>query len=173
MEKSKSRFSPEMDNLLKANMANHSYPELRVMLLDQFGESPNVSSISEHCRKYLGAEKRHAGTQPYKLPSSCLPVGTERIVKGRSVEVKVAQPNVWRPKTELVLGKIPKSKQVIFLDGNSTNVTKENMVVVDKAVHARLAKNGWLNKDKEIILTGIKWSELLYALREKERRDNG
>ena len=168
--KYKSRFTLEMDEFLKANMATHSYSELQVMLLEQFGESIASNSISEHCRKHLGAEKRNAGAQPYKLPGSCLPIGSEKIVKGRSVKVKVAQPNVWRPKTELVLGESLKNKQVIFLDGDSTNVIKENMVVVTKAVHARLAKNGWLNSDKEVILSGIKWSELLYAIR-KEREE--
>ena len=62
----------------------------------------------------------------------------------------------------------PKNEQVIYLDGNSLNVTKENMVVVSKRVHARLAKNGWLNSSSEIVLTGIKWAELLYAIKKLE-----
>lgn len=82
--------------------------------------------------------------------------------------VKVSMPNVWKPKALVELGYDPKTHQVVFIDGNSLNVTRENMIVVSKRVHARLAKNGWLGKGGEILLTGIKWAELLYVIKEME-----
>ena len=80
--------------------------------------------------------------------------------------VKVGQPKGWKTKAEIIMGHNPKKEQVIFLDGNSLNVTEENMVVVPRRIHARLAKNGWLNSSNEVLFAGIKWAELLYAIKE-------
>lgn len=85
--------------------------------------------------------------------------------------VKVAQPNKWMAKAVVVMGYDPKTHQAIFLDGNSLNVTKENIVVVSKRVHARLSKNGWLNSSNEVLMAGIKWGELHYAI--KDVMNNG
>ena len=90
------------------------------------------------------------------------------IDKERTVMVKVAQPNVWKSKAQIIMGYDPKESQAIFLDGNSLNVTPENIVIVSKKVHARLAKNGWLNSSNGVLMAGIKWSELHYALKEME-----
>jgi len=167
----KTQFTPEMDEFLRNNAGEHTYTQMRAELHTRFGKLIPVSTISEHCRKRLGVSNKPASFCPKnKTYHSCKPIGAERIEHGRSIKVKIAHPDVWKPKTEIVLGEIPASKQVIFLDGNPLNVVVENMIVVDKRIHARLAKNGWLNKDREIILTAIKWAELLYVIQEINKK---
>lgn len=162
------QFTSEMDDFLREHAKERTYVQLKQMIFERFGKDIPKMTISDHCRIHLGIFKPAAFVPPGEYPNACKPIGSERIDKGRTVMVKVGQPDVWKTKTSVILGDIPKDKQVIFLDGNSLNVTEENMLVVDKKIHARLAKNGWLNSNSEVIKTGVKWAELLYTLKEFE-----
>lgn len=161
----KSRFTDEANEFLKANWNQYTSRQLSEFMYELFGIKVATQTVTDQLLRLGIRRGQRYHPENYTEPS-CLPVGTERIVKGRSVEIKVAQPNVWIPKTQYLMGHNPETHQAIFLDGNSLNVTKENIVIVSKRVSARLAKNGWLNSSKEVLLAGIKWSELLYAIKE-------
>lgn len=169
MAQFQSRFTPEANEYLKQNGWNYTSRELSKKMLEMFGVKVAKQTVTDQLRR-LGINRGPCYRPPGYVESCCKPVGSERIDKNRTVMVKVAQPNEWKPKALVVMNYNPRTHQVIYLDGNSLNVEPENMVVVSKRVHARLAKNGWLNKSREITLTGIKWSELLYVLKEMEER---
>lgn len=166
-----SRFTKEADEYLMANWKLQTSNDLTKSLYEMFDIKVRPSTINERLRN-LGVQRGSCYVPVGYLPKASKPVGTERVDKGRTIMVKVAQPDVWKPKAQLVMGYDPKESQAIFLDGNSLNVTPENIVVVSKKVHARLAKNGWLNSSNEILMAGIKWSELHYALKEMEETIN-
>lgn len=163
----KSRFTEEADAYLKENWEFQTSTELANSLYEKFAITVRPSTVNERLRN-IGVCRGCRYTPKGYLPRACKPIGSERIDKERTIMVKVAQPDVWKPKAQIVMGYDPKESQVIFLDGNSLNVTPENMVVVNKKVHARLAKNGWLNSSNGVLMAGIKWSELHYALNEME-----
>lgn len=165
-----SRFTKEADEYLMANWELQTSNDLAKSLYKMFGIKVRPSTVNEHLRN-LGVQRGSCYVPVDYIPKASKPVGTERVDKGRTVMVKVAQPNVWKAKAQLVMGYDPKESQAIFLDGNSLNVTPENIVIVSKKVHARLAKNGWLNSSNEILMAGIKWSELHYALKEMEAEE--
>jgi len=160
-------FTPEVDAYLIENAYNYTSSDLAQKVQEKFGITPATQTITERLNN-LGVHRGSTYLPDGYIPRASKPIGTERIDKGRTVMVKVAQPNVWKPKVQVVTGYDPKKSQAIFLDGNSLNVTPENIVIVSKKVHARLAKNGWLNSNNEVLMAGIKWSELHYALREME-----
>lgn len=159
-----SGFTEEANSFLMKNGLKFTSSQLSKMLFEQFGISVATQTVTDQLRR-LGIE-RGARYLPenYEQPS-CKPIGTETICK-KTVMVKVAQPNGWLPKSQVLMGHDPLKEVPIYLDGNSLNVTKENIVIVSKRVHARLAKNGWLNSSNEVLLAGIKWSELFYAIKE-------
>ena len=159
-----SMFTEDADAFLIENAMNFTSGQLSEMLQERFGFSAAKSTISEHLSE-LGVHRGNCYRPKGYLDPACLPIGTERIQK-KTVMVKVGQPNVWVTKARFIMGHDPKTHVAIFLDGNSLNCTPENIVVVSKKIHARLAKNGWLNSSNEVILTGIKWCELLYAIKE-------
>lgn len=163
----KSRFTEEADAYLKENWEFQTSTELANSLFEEFAITVRPSTVTERLNK-LGVHRGNCYVPKDYVPRASKPIGTERIDKERTVMVKVAQPNVWKPKAQVVMEYDPKESQAIFLDGNSLNVTPENIVVVSKKVHARLAKNGWLNSSNGILMAGIKWSELHYALKEME-----
>lgn len=82
------------------------------------------------------------------LPPSHRPVGSERVVKDGCIEIKVAEPSHWQLKHvwlyEQHHGKVPDNHVVRFADGNTLNVTIENLVCVSRAVH------GYINRKKLI-----------------------
>ncbi|MDE7425371.1 MAG: HNH endonuclease [Lachnospiraceae bacterium] len=65
-------------------------------------------------------------------------VGHERFkasFSGDIYEIKVAEPNVWRPKHHVLYEqyhnvKLPDNAKVIFVDGNRTNFDKDNLRLV-------------------------------------------
>lgn len=160
-----SMFSPEADQYLRENYEKFTSKELAGKLHERFGISPSTQTVTDRLLK-LGIRRGNCYTPKGCLPRACKPIGYERIDKNRTVMVKVAHPDVWKPKAQIIMGYDPKKEQVIFLDGNSLNVVPENMVVVSRRIHARLAKNGWLNSSNEVLFAGIKWAELLYAIKE-------
>ena len=164
-----SSFTEEANSFLMVNGLKFTSAQLSKMLFEQFGISAATQTVTDQLNR-LGIH-RGARYLPdnYEQPN-CKPVGTETIAK-KTVMVKVAQPNVWMPKSQVIMGYDPQNEVPIYLDGNSLNCTKENIVVVSKRVHARLAKNGWLNSSNEVLLAGIKWAELLYAIKEVKDGD--
>lgn len=168
MSSKESMFTEEINQFLIENYDKFTSRDLAAKISELFGVTPKTQTVTWQLND-LGIKRGNCFTPKGYVPRASKPIGYERADKGRTVMVKVAQPNKWKPKAQIVLGYNPRKEQVIFLDGNSLNVVRENMVVVSKKVHARLAKNGWINKDSEIILTGIKWAELFYTIKEIEK----
>ena len=165
-----SRFTDEANLFMRQNAYQYTSAKLAALMQEKFGISVAVQTVTDQLNR-LGIHRGNCYKPEGYISASSKPIGSERIEKGRQVMVKIAQPNVWVPKASVVMGYDPKEYQAIFLDGNSLNVTPENILVVSKRVHARLAKEGWLKSSKEIIQTGILWSELLYQIQKitKER----
>ena len=160
-------FTEGINNFLLENYERFTSRELAKKIAVEFGVEPKTQTVTDQLLR-LGIRRGNCFTPKGYVPRASKPIGSERVDKNRTVMVKTGQPNEWRPKAQVVMNYDPKNEQVIYLDGNSLNVTKENMVVVSKRVHARLAKNGWLNSSSEIVLAGIKWAELLYAIKKFE-----
>lgn len=85
--------------------------------------------------EYLSKEKQEAilrttfkkGT----VPSNHKPVGYERKTKDGYWEIKVAEPNLFKAKHRILWeqhhGPIPKGVNIVFIDGNTDNITIENL----------------------------------------------
>ncbi len=163
-----SRFNDEANEYLRQHWREYSSRELSAQLRELYGIVVATQTVTDQLRR-LGINRGYAFKPEKTLTGKQLPIGAERVYKGREVLVKVAQPDVWRAKAVVIMGYDPKKYQAVFLDGNSLNVVPENIVAASKKIHARLAKNGWLNSGNgAIVKAGVKWSELLYALKEME-----
>ena len=80
------------------------------------------------------------------------PVGSERICsKDGYILVKVAEPKKWRGKHivvwESVNGKILQGHCIRFLDNDRTNCDIDNLICVNRAVHAVVNKRNPANSD--------------------------
>lgn len=113
------------------------------------------------------------------MPANHKPVGTESVrsnyKKGQKyVYVKVAEPNRWRMKHILVWekhhGPVPKGKIIIFLDGNVLNTDIDNLMMIDRSVHARMNQLGLRSHDPDITRTGAYVAELVTKISEAKKR---
>ena len=118
--------------------------------------------------------------RPGHRPWNCRPVGSERRIKHASgwyaVEVKVAEPDVWRYKHVLVWeaahGPVPPGHAIIFADQNRENYALDNLILVTRGELAVLNKQHLIVADAELTKSGIAVAEVLLKMHER-RRKNG
>ena len=108
-------------------------------------------------------------------PATWLPVGSERVdAKDGYVLIKTKEPNVYEHKHRVIWerehGLIPDGHNVIFLNGDRTDLRLENLALISKATHALINKNGLRYKDPELTKTGIIIGELIAEAGKANRR---
>ena len=111
---------------------------------------------------------RMAETQFKKggLPHNTKPIGYERITKDGYIEVKIKmRPShlncndnfvakhhlVW----EAANGPIPDGNIVVFLDGDRTNCSIENLALITRAEHLEITRRGLRSENSQLTKTGI------------------
>ena len=111
------------------------------------------------------------------VPKQHRPVGSERINVDGYIEIKVAEPNKWRLKHNLVyeehFGKLTKNEVVIFLDQNRLNLDINNLFKVTRAELAQINKRRLLNKTENVRLTAILSNRLKMRSKNKSKKKGG
>lgn len=107
-----------------------------------------------------------------------LPIGSETLIcNGKYTLIKVSEEKErserWKLKHRKVyedfFGEIPDGKVVFFLDGNTHNFDISNLYLTEKRIVYLLKNNKWITNDIELNLTMLKWCELYYSLKDKEK----
>ena len=87
-------------------------------------------------------------------PKNHRPVGSERINVDGYIEIKVAEPNVWKLKHrvvwEKVNGPIPENHALKFLDGNPLNCVVENLKLITRSELLIMSRYHLFSKDVEM-----------------------
>ena len=96
------------------------------------------------------------------IPANRSEIGTERITKDGYIQVKIQDGKGnrnWIEKHRLVyesaFGKVPKGQKIIFLDGDKTNCSLDNLQVVSDYENLVLNQNGMYFKNKELTETSV------------------
>lgn len=102
-------------------------------------------------------------------------IGSERVSVDGYTEIKVADPNKWRLKHRVMYEKyhnvVLNPKQlVIFADGDKSNITKENLLLVDNEQLLILNQNGLINENRELTKTGLNIANIIIKLNELKRK---
>lgn len=112
--------------------------------------------------------------KPGHTPANHRDVGSERINVYGYVEVKVAEPNKWRLKHQIVweqhYGERIAEDMIIFLDGDKTNCSIENLATVTKSVNARLNQNHLRSRSPEITKVSITLGKLIAQTHKTQNR---
>lgn len=104
------------------------------------------------------------------------PVGSERLMQRDGYTyVKVAQPDKWRLKHHIIFeeahGEIPSGYKVAWGDGDRTNFSADNLVLVSDRQMIVMNKMGLKSTSAEITKTGTIIAELKLKIAEKKRGD--
>lgn len=107
-------------------------------------------------------------------PINHRPVGSERISKDGYIEIKVAEPSKWRLKHRVIweeyYGSVPHGKCIIFLNGDKTDVNIENLVLIDRAIHARMNQSGLRFADADSTKAAVAVGELMSVIGTAKKR---
>lgn len=175
------------DFFLKKHINDYSWLEMAKRLNAQYGNDRTVTAIKKHCRDVLKiTSERNGFFRKGGIPKNKRNIGAEKWfngylwvkvnnVKGKKGEHRAYRQN-WKQKHliawENVYGQIPKGKQIVFLDGDKTNIDVSNLYCVDIRIIRLMNRYRWFAKNKEITLTAIKWCELFYSLKEGDGSDD-
>ena len=93
------------------------------------------------------------------IPKNHRPVGSERVDTDGYTLVKTKEPNVWTLKHkviwEKVNGKVPTGHKLLFKDGDSKNITLENLILITDYEMLVLNRRKLIFRDPELTKTGV------------------
>lgn len=94
------------------------------------------------------------------VPHNHKPVGSERMTTDGYIEVKLAEPNKWKAKQRHVWEertgeKLTRNDVIIFLDGDKTNFSEDNLYKLTRAELVRYNQDGLHCQDRDISLTAV------------------
>lgn len=146
--------------------------KLNTGLTGQFNKG-NISSnkgMKGICAK--GCEK--TWFKKGQKPINHKPVGSERVNVDGYVETKVAEPNKWRLKHQVVWeehnGSIPKGYAVIFGDGNPQNLDINNLILVSRKQLLILNRNKLIQKDADLTRTAVIIADVYSKISERKAK---
>jgi hypothetical protein len=114
------------------------------------------------------------------MPHNYVPIGSERIRTPRTnrisigdyIDVKIADPNIWRAKHILIWeadnGPVPKGHAVIFGDGNNRNFDINNLILVSRKQLAILNKKNLIQNDADLTRTAVIVADLYSKISERK-----
>lgn len=169
-----------MENFLKFKTLDELVKDFN----KKFNKNKKASTLKAFCNHQLNL-RGHSNVGKFgngANEKSELPIGTIRkATNGTYIKVKesknhhissYAEP-YWIPIQKKIwqeyYGEVQKGKMIVFLDCNRENLEIDNLYCIDRKIAAVMSKNQWWTPSKEHTLTAIKWCELWYARKEKEK----
>lgn len=150
------RYTEEQASFVRENIKGRTRKDLLEMFNAYFGLELGLNQITAYIKNHglrSGIDSRFKSGQPSwnkgkkgiggggstrfkkgQRPHNYKPLGSERVNGEGYVDVKIAEPNVWKTKHRLIWeevnGPIPKDHVVIFGDGNRRNFALDNLLLV-------------------------------------------
>jgi hypothetical protein len=191
-------FTPEQIEFLRNHVVGRSKQALTDIFNEHFGLTLTLEQISR-CARYhklphSGLDGRFKpGNTPFNKgkkgisiggketqykkghkPQTYRPVGSERVCVDGYAEIKVADPNKWKPKHVLLWeeanGPIPSDCCLLFLDRNKLNITLDNLQLITRKQLARLNQNHLIFNNPELTKTGIILADIYNRIGERRRQ---
>lgn len=167
-------FSDEIEIFIRENAAGKFNKELTELVNKTFGKNYSVSQI----KNFKSFKKIKSGVDTkLKTNPNRSPIGAERLRKDNGyIEVKVAQPNVWKKKGavvwESINGAIPPKHKIIHLNSDKQDCRIENLACVSQEEMGWLLQLGNVYNNSTIRKTKLNIAKLKIAIKNK-RRKNG
>jgi len=109
-------------------------------------------------------------------PQNHREVGSERISYDGYIEVKVAEPSVWKRKHtavwESVNGPVPEGKVIIFGDRNKQNFDIDNLIMVSRSQLMMMGVKDLIQDNAELTKTGVIIADLYLKITEMKKSNN-
>ena len=107
------------------------------------------------------------------IPHTHMEVGTERVTEDGYIEVKIADPNIWKQKHRIVWeehhGEIPENHVIRFRDGDKSNCDIDNLRLIHRKVSLVINRNGLYGCTGEQQDLAVKFAETKIAIAEAKK----
>ncbi len=192
------RYSSEQAEFIRNNVTGLSNNDLTDAFNNAFGMNVSVDKIKAYKKnnkltsgldgrffkgqvshnkgKKTGGGPKETLFKKGQIPANYMLVGTERVNSDGYIDIKIADPNIWRAKHKLVWeehnGPVPAGSVIIFGDGNKLNPDIGNLIMVTRAQLAILNRRGLIQSDADLTRTGIIIADIIkkaYSLQKKAR----
>ena len=160
------KYTKEQDEWLKKNYPVLGQIETEKQFNRTFNTNRSRNGIFVHCKK-LGLKVNEERRKEWRSRIAEVrkqPLGTVREREHGTLYVKTEQG--WKRQNELVLGK-KKGQLITCLDGNKHNLSPSNLVHIDRKISAIMTAENFWSKNAEVTKSGIAWSKLKIALKER------
>ena len=173
-EKIKEKYGIEYTaQQIKSYYANHGFNSGLTGRWEKGKEAYNKGKKlpPEQCEKI-----KRTSFKPGHVPHNQVEVGTI-IFTGQYYKIKTAEPNKWEFCHRLVYkeayGEIPKGMIVSFLDGDVSNYTPENLILISQEENACMNINHMRSRSAEVTQSAAVWARLKMEIRKKRKEKNG
>ena len=194
------KWSDDEKLYLKEICFGKSHKEIALLMTDKFSFSFRPSQIKSAIKRYglktgrTGRfEKGHvpfnkgtkgltgANKTSFKkgnVPHTLLPIGSESVTRDGYTIVKVSDKgkrnDCWRPKQRLVwekhYGPVPDGHAVVFGDGDKTNFSLDNLILVSRSQLSVMNTKKLIQNDAELTRAGAHVAELLVAINKAKKK---
>lgn len=175
-------YTPAQIAFIAANVKGRTFAELTEMFNREFGTSLRRNQVASTagnknlCNGLSGGQFKKGQVSWNKgrkgihlspetefkkgqMPHNNLPVGTETVRVDGYTWVKIAEPNNWKEKHRLLWeaahGNVPPGHIVTFADGDTQNLSLDNLILITRAQNSVLNHLGLRFNDAELTKTGI------------------
>lgn len=195
------QYTEQEKQFMKDFAPGHSYKEIQQAFTEKFGWEITMGQVKSHIHNHGLSTGRNGRFQKghnthnkgmkgvcakgcektwfYKghIPENHREVGSERITVDGYIEIKVAEPNVWKQKHRVVWeaehGKVPDGYCLIFRDNDRTNTDINNLMIISRAINAVMVRSDLHRYSGEMKDVAVKIAELKIktsAARKKKKK---
>lgn len=106
-------------------------------------------------------------------PVNTVEVGTEGMREDGYLYVKIAEPNVWKPKHHIVYeaanGPIPEGGIILFGDKDRLNFDIDNLILISRAELITLNRHGLIQDDAELTKIGLNIAKVIRKVSKRRK----
>ena len=184
---------------LKEITPGRHYKEIQELMYEKFNHQFTISQIKSAISRYKlntgftgRFEKGHVpvnkGTKGMmkanktsfkkgQIPKNVRAVGSERVNIEGYTEIKIAEPNKWRLKHRVLYEeyhnvKLNSNESIIFMDGDRSNMSKENLTLVTRQELLKLNKLNLMSSNPELTKTGLNVAKLIIKINDCNRNNS-
>lgn len=165
------RYTEEQDNFIRDVYPRCGAKETHRLFCEKYGKK-GLEGFKSHINElgiHVSAE-RQAEADADNGQRDNVPLGTITKRKRGANYIKVNKgTDGWIPLSHHILGKPRRGESVVHLDGDKSNDSPNNLVMVSRKVSARMTANRFWSENATITKTAIKCCELEQVLAEQHQ----
>lgn len=169
----RNKYNKEFEDFVRENVSKYTKEDFRLLLEDKYNIKISMDALRRYLNRHHIKNKYLDYNKNNKRYIFTSPVGTEHTTTEGTVLIKVAQSDKWRRKTRVMYEKYHNCKlkdddYIVFLNQNTQDFSKENLVKSSRQEIAYLHNNKTFSSNSKLTKLGILSARLMIKAKEIE-----